>query len=449
MADVASPRGNAYRLAVNAELEAAQYILHRLGGNVGAEQSVYLVRAQREHGGLGNVVYDVDNAVNNFASAEHFDQLAGSVYCRKSVQRVKTLFKLCRSLGAHTKRQCALADAGSVKVCRLENNINRVGNNLAVLAAHDACKADRASIVRDNENVGVELSDISVERCKLLALGGAAHDDPAALDVAVVECVHRLAVFHHDVVCDINDVVYRPYAHCAQSLAHPLRGGSDLNIAYHARGVSRAEIGSRGFDRQKLGENAVCAALDDRLVCFKLFAEGRGGLACKTDDRQAVGAVGGYLKLNDVIVCADDGLDVVAGLYAVLVQDEYTVGDAVGELGLLGVKIIESADALAFCVVCCHVADVYVLASSFDNRAAVAGAQGAFPEVDSGVLNGGHGRRYDRSENLVTSLDIGRDRGLILVQRMIVVQKRGGAYNAIGEVALVKIKLLERAEHAV
>ena len=150
-----------------------------------------------------------------------------------------------------------------------------------------------------------------------------------------------------------------------------------------------------------------------------------------------------------MIVCADDGLDVVAGLYAVLVQDEYTVGDAVGELGLLGVKIIESADALAFCVVCCHVADVYVLASSFDNRAAVAGAQGAFPEVCSGVLNGGHGRRYDRSENLVTSLDIGRDRGLILVQRMIVVQKRGGAYNAVGEVALVKIKLLERAEHAV
>ena len=449
MADVASPRGNAYRLAVNAELEAAQYILHRLGGNVGAEQSVYLVRAQCKHRRFGNAVYYIDNAVNYLACAEHLDQLAGSVYCRQSVQGVKTLFKLCRSFCAHAERQSALADAGSVKVCRLENNVNRVGNDLAVLAAHDASKADSARIVRDNENVGVELPDVSVERCKLLALGGAANDDPAALDVAIVECVHRLAVFHHDIVCDINDVVYRPYAHCAQSLAHPLRGGSDLNVAHHARGVSRAEIGGRSFNRKKLGENAFCAALDDRLVCFKLFAEGRGGLACKTDDRQAVGAVGGYLKLNDVIVCADDGLDVVAGLYAVLVQDEYTVGDAVGELGLLGVKIIESADDLAFCVVCCHVADVYVLASSYDNRAAVAGAQGAFPEVCSGVLNGGHGRRYDRSENLVTSLDIGRDRGLILVQRMIVVQKRGGAYNAVGEVALVKIKLLERAAHAV
>ena len=154
-------------------------------------------------------------------------------------------------------------------------------------------------------------------------------------------------------------------------------------------------------------------------------------------------------SVHHMVIRADNGLDVIAVLDPFLVEDEDAVGDAVGEFGLLCVKIIESADAFAFRVVRDHVADVDILARSHDNSAAVAGVQGAAPEVCSGVLNGGHGCCYDRSENLVAGLDVGRDRGLILVQRMIVVQKRGGAYNAVGEVALVKIKLLERAEHAV
>ncbi len=350
-------------------MQAAQDILHRLDGNVGSQKRVYLIRAQCKHRLLGNGIYDIYNAVNDLTRAEQLDQLTGSVNCREGVHRVKPLFKLRRSLGAHTQRQSTLADAGAVEVRRLKHNIHRIVNDLAVLAAHDAGKTDGAGIIGDYEDVGVELSDIAVERRELLALICTANYDPAALDVAIVKRVHRLAVLHHDIVCDIDDVVYRSYAHCAQSLAHPLRRGCDLYVAHHACGISRAEVGCRGLDRQKLGKNAVRSAPDDGGMGLELLAEGCRRLTRKTDDRQTVGTVGRYLKLDDMIVCAYNGLYIVAGLYAVLVKDEYTVGYAVGEFRLLSMQISESADTLGFSIVRYHVAGVDVLTAGCDSSA--------------------------------------------------------------------------------
>jgi hypothetical protein len=73
-----------------------------------------------------------------------------------------------------------------------------------------------------------------------------------------------------------------------------------------------------------------------RLVEIELFAEGHGGLAGQTDHAQAVGAVGGNLKVHHMVVAADDGPDVGAGDGVGLVENEDAVVDAVGEFLLLG-----------------------------------------------------------------------------------------------------------------
>ena len=95
---------------------------------------------------------------------------------------------------------------------------------------------------------------------------------------------------------------------------------------------------------------------------LQLLAEGSRGLAGKADNGKTVGAVGGYLKFDNVVVSAYDGPYIIAGLHAVLVQDEDAVGDAVGEFRLLCAQVIESAYACGLGVVCNHVALVDVLA---------------------------------------------------------------------------------------
>ena len=66
--------------------------------------------------------------------------------------------------------------------------------------------------VGDDQHAAVEHAFLAVERDDLFAVGRAAHDDLLAADLRRVEGVHRLAVFQHHVVADIDDVVDRPQA---------------------------------------------------------------------------------------------------------------------------------------------------------------------------------------------------------------------------------------------
>ena len=61
--------------------------------------------------------------------------------------------------------------------------------------------------VRNQQILGRERELGSVKQGDLLALGGTAHDNLATLKVVQVECMERLAVFQHDVVRDVDDVV--------------------------------------------------------------------------------------------------------------------------------------------------------------------------------------------------------------------------------------------------
>ena len=74
---------------------------------------------------------------------------------------------------------------------------------------------------------------------------------------------------------------------------------------------------------------------------------------------QAVGAVGRDLEFDDVVVETEQLPHVLAGLF-VLRQDEDAVSDAVRELFLSGVQVLECADTLPGRVEGDEVADVEV-----------------------------------------------------------------------------------------
>ena len=304
-------------------------------------------------------------------------------------------------------------------------------------------------LVADAEHIRRELALVAVERLDGLALMRGAHDDVAALDAAEVERVHRLAVFEHDVVRDIDDIVDRAHAARAQALAHPARGRRDPDIFHHARGVARAEVAVLNVNVDKL-RDAAAAAVRLGLMQLERTVERRARFAGKADDRKAVGAVGRDLELDDGIIEAEDVRHVETRLGVLLAQDENAVGDAVGEFLLLGVQVLERADGVALGVVGDKVALVEV-------GAARIGHSGRIAEVEAGVERAvaqrgafKHLRRHHGAVDLVAGLDVGGDGGLILVDGMIVVQDGRGRDNGIGEVVLRRhAELLERAEHTV
>ena len=167
--------------------------------------------------------------------------------------------------------------------------------------------------VGDDQHAGIELAGGSVQGGESLAVFCTADDDPSALYIAVVKGVHGLAILQHDVVGDVHDVVDGTHAHGPQPLAHPQGGGADLYVAYHPGGVPGAQVRIGSLHVQQVAEGAGPAALHLRRMEGEGGAEGGGRLPRQTDDGEAVGTVGGDLKLHHVVVIADGRPKIVAG----------------------------------------------------------------------------------------------------------------------------------------
>ena len=399
--------------------------------------------------GLGHVVEDVDDAVHYLSGAQQLHQLAGPLDGGQGIQGIQTLLELGGGLGPHPQGQSALADAGAVEAGGLEHHVGGVRHDLGVQSAHDARQAHGPVFVGNDQVVGGELAHVAVQGGQLLALLGPADDDMAALHIAVVKGVHGLAVLQHHVVGDVHDVVDGADAHAPQPLPHPLGGGGDLHVPHHPGGVPGHQVGGRGLDVQQIRQHAVGAALHLRLVEGQGLLIGGGHLPGQADHRQAVRPVGGDLELHHVIVRADDGLDVVAVFDSLLVEDEDTVGDAVGEFLLVGVEIGQGANGAGLGVVGHQVPLVEVGAGGDQGYGLTAGVQIAGELVDAGHLQSGDPGAHHRPEHLVPGLDVRGDGGLVLVQGVVVTQNGGGDDGGIGEVPLIQAQLVEAAHHAV
>ena len=448
MLHIAAPGGNVYRVALQREAEIDKYLAHGRLADVRAEKGVYLIRLQLHGRRLKRLRHDVDNAVHDLARAEHFHKLARALHGGEGVLHVKTLFKAGGRVRAHTQRRGRAAHGGAVEVCAFKQHHRRVADDLAVLAAHHARNAHGLVGVADAQHVRRELALRSVKRAYDLALARGADVYLAVVDTGEVERVHRLAVLQHDIVRDIDDIVYRAHTGVADTLAHPFGAGGDLYVLDHARGVARTERGVLNDDLCKLVYVAAGLGLYHRLMQRQLLAEGDGGLARKADHAQAVGAVGRDLKLDHVVVHADERAYIVAGA-AVLVQHEYAVGDAVGELLLLGVQVGKRAYEPRLGVIGDHVALVHVLAAAY--RVAHAGAcvKLALPLVDAVGLHARHLCRYHAAEDGLAAADVGGDGRRVGVERVVVAKYGGGLYLTVGVVVRGELQLLEGAQHTV
>ena len=150
-----------------------------------------------------------------------------------------------------------------------------------------------------------------------------------------------------------------------------------------------------------------------------------------------------------MVVGADDLGHILTGS-DVLPQHEDTVGDAVGELRLLRMEVGEGADGIRLGIVSHQIACVQVGA---DGIGAGCGAAGIQRGVEAAVRLGlafQHPGADHGAEHLIAGLDVGGDGGLVLIQRMIVIQQSGGGDDRIGVIVVGgEVQLLERAQHPV
>ena len=445
---IGPPGGNMDGVALHCEVQRFQNPDHFLTGNVGAQQAVDLLRLQLHGDGIGVLGDDVHHALHHFAGAQQLHQLAGPLHGFQGVHGVQTLFIAGGSVGAHIQCGGGAVDRGAVEVGGFKEDHGGIAHNLAVGAAHDARYADGPVLIADAEHGGGQLPLIAVQRLNGLALPGGTDDDVAALYAGEVEGVHGLAVFQHHIVGDVHDVVDGADAGVPQPFPHPRGRGLDLHVLHHPGGVPGAEIAVLNVDVHQL-RNGAAAALHFRGVQLQGTAEGGAGLPCEADNGQAVRPVGGDLKLHHVVVGTDDLGHVVAGLY-ILVQHEDTVGDAVGELLLLRVEILQRADGIGLGVVGHQIARMEVGAGGVERGGGAADVQrGVVQAVGLGLtfqhLAADHG-----AEHLVPGLDVGGDGELFGVDCLIIVQQGGGGDDGVGIVMLGgEAQLLQRAQHPV
>ena len=118
---------------------------------------------------------------------------------------------------------CRLAYPCRVEVSRLKHHVCSGIVCTGALSAEYTGYAHWFLGVADSEVVVREFMLFAVESDKRSALWHCLYHNLMLLHHVCVEAVHRLTISHHDIVCDVNDIVNRTDADDVQSVLQPLR----------------------------------------------------------------------------------------------------------------------------------------------------------------------------------------------------------------------------------
>ena len=277
-------------------------IQHHVFRDVRSKVCIDLLRLERDLSKRRQAVVLIDIGPCNLALAVLLEELAGAVHGSHRVVGIESLLKDGARIGAHADPLCGLADIGAVEGCGLEQHrVDMIGDH-RILAAHDAGDADRTVRVIDHEDVVVELSLLTVEGREDLAILSASYDDLSAVNRVIVIGMHRLAVLHHDKVCDVDQVVDGADAEVCQTALHPAGRRADLHIGDNRSNIPRAQILCLNVNGDEILRVLVKSMLHSNLWHDKRLSESHGRLSCNTEHAVAVNTVRGDLIVKVRIV---------------------------------------------------------------------------------------------------------------------------------------------------
>jgi hypothetical protein len=157
-----------------------------------------------------------------FAAAHLENELGREFESRHRELRIHAALEAKAGVRHDAELSAGQSDIQRFPECGLEKHVRRCFRDAACLPTHDPGKRLDALIVGNHADLGVELIGSSIERKKLLALLGAAHDK-VALDLRCVEHVQRPCAVVGQKVGHIDERIDRPQADRAQFLLRPVR----------------------------------------------------------------------------------------------------------------------------------------------------------------------------------------------------------------------------------
>ena len=156
--------------------------------------------------------------------------------------------------------------------------------------------------------------------------------------------MHRLTVFKHDIICDVDDVVYRSDSAGSETGSQPERRGSDLYVFDCFCAVSGAKRRIVDSDGKIIGDVIFSVALRAYgLGIFEFFVQSCGAFACYRGERKAIGTIEGKLKIDDCVVKHTYVFYVVTGL-AVFFKNEYAVLYSIREIVFVETQFAERTE---------------------------------------------------------------------------------------------------------
>ena len=232
--------------------------------------------------------------------ADEFNESADTVSGCFAEIRVDALFISSGGFGSQLQPGGSGPDAGAQEVGGFHHDGLRIRFNFRIQAAHDACNCHGFFSVLDHQHVRGQGSLGSVQRGEYFAVFCRIHHDLVTCDAVDIEGVKRLAVFQHDEVGNIHDVIDRTHTCMDQPSLEPPRGIADFYILNDSGCIPLAE---RGFhlDADVVGSISL-RMLAAGLRIAELGAEGGGGFSCHADHGQAVRTVRGDFEVDDRIL---------------------------------------------------------------------------------------------------------------------------------------------------
>ena len=303
-------------LSVITEINLLEVRKHILLGNIGSQKGVDALRLERNANRLFFLRVNVYHAADYLTRAQLLDQLAGTVDGILRIVGIQALLELTGSVRTETDAFCRETDVGAIEAGCLKHHGLDVVCDHGVFSTHDTCDTNSFLTVADHQHVLIHGALLTIQGYEFLVSSGPADNDLMACQGVIIISVHRLAVLFHHIVGDINDVVDRTDSVGSQSSLHPYGRGSDLDIFYDSRAVTRAEVGIL-YDNFHIVVNVFAVSGSGDNGRFELFVEGSCCLTGNTDDAVAVHTVGSDLILENHVIQAKS-LDCALSYHCIL-----------------------------------------------------------------------------------------------------------------------------------
>ena len=299
--------GEIVTLAGNLEAKAGEGLYDLLVGDLDTRVTIYVLFIEvKSDGGVLSYVRIGECGDNSRAAVKLHKE------CKKALGRsaaklgVKHLLISHRSIGTKAKTSGGLTNGNTVEGCRLKKKRVGVILDLGCVAAHNTCDSNGGVARGDHKHLVVNIALDTVEGSELKTLCEGLHLD--LINLAVVECVHRLTDLHHYVVGEVGKEIDSAGAAVEKADAHIYRAyltGDVLNLDSR---VTPYELGCLNVDSNG-GKVLIHLGVVEH-GCLKLSAGDGSELTSHTVVAPKVGAVGKGLVVN----LEDDIVDVVNGL---------------------------------------------------------------------------------------------------------------------------------------